>query len=66
MTDSNYLQQISEQERRALAICGISKAEQLVSISRDALLTEVLKATEHFPQEMPLLMQTVAFCHLIH
>lgn len=57
MTDSNYLQQISEQERRALAICGISKAEQLVSISRDALLTDILKATEHFPQEMQVLTE---------
>lgn len=57
MTDSNYLQQISEQERRALAICGISKADQLASISRDALLADIQKATEHFPQEMQVLTE---------
>jgi hypothetical protein len=57
MNENNYLQQISEQERKALAICGICKASQLATVSRDALLADIQKATEHFPQEMQVLTE---------
>ncbi len=57
MTENNQLPQITEQERRALAICGICKASQLAAVSRSALLADVQKATEHFPQEMQVLTE---------
>lgn len=57
MRENTYLQQISEQERKALAICGITKASQLTSVRRDALLADIQKATEHFPQEMQALTE---------
>lgn len=57
MPENNYLLKFSEQERRALAICGICKADQLKSVNRDVLLADVQKATEHFPQEMQILTE---------
>ncbi len=57
MTENTQLPQITEQERRALAICGICKASQLAAVSRSALLADVQKATEHFPQEMQVLTE---------
>lgn len=57
MNENNYLQQISERERKALAICGIYKASQLATVSRDALFADIQKAAEHFPQEMQVLTE---------
>ena len=57
MTENNQLPKATEQERKALAICGICKASQLAAVSRSALLADVQKATEHFPQEMQVLTE---------
>lgn len=57
MPENNYLLQLNEQERQALAICGICKAEQLKEANRDVLFADVQKATEHFPQVMQVLTE---------
>ena len=57
MTENNQLPTITEQERKALAICGICKASQLAAVSRSALLADVQKATELFPQDMQVLTE---------
>lgn len=57
MNEHNYLDTLPEKERTALAICGISKDNQLRRISLSNVLADVKLAAENFPEEMAALSE---------
>lgn len=57
MNEHNYLDTLPEKERTALAICGISKDNQLRRISLSNVLADAKLAAENFPEEMAALSE---------
>lgn len=57
MNEHNYLDTLPEKERAALAICGISKDDQLRRIPLSSVLADAKLAAENFPEEMAALSE---------
>lgn len=57
MKEHNYLDTLPEKERTALSICGITKDNQLKTITLSDVLADVRLAAENFPEEMAALSE---------
>lgn len=58
MNETDYIATLSEAERKALAICGISKDSQLAACSLPRLLADLQKAREFFAEEVEAMPDT--------
>ncbi len=57
MKEDKHLETLSEEERSALAICGITKDAQLRQIPLSCILADISLAAENFPEEMAALTE---------
>ncbi len=55
MDQEDYIQTLAPTEQKALAVCGVYKTQQLLSVSLDTLLADMENAAEFFPEEMQAL-----------
>ena len=55
MNKENYILTLPPTEQKALAVCGIYKAEQLLNVSVETLIAEMEQAAEYFPEEISVL-----------
>ena len=55
MESSDIISTLSDAERKALSICGISKGEQLLKCDTAALCRDARQAREFFPEDMAAL-----------
>ena len=58
MNKEDFISTLPQAEQKALAVCGIYKAQQLQNISLDTLLADMSQAAEFFPEEIRALSQT--------
>lgn len=58
MNKEDFISTLPQAEQKALAVCGIYKAQQLQNISPDTLLADMNQAAEFFPKEIQALSQT--------
>ncbi len=55
MSKENYISTLTPTEQKALSVCGIYKAEQLLNVSIETLIAEMEQAAEYFPEEIRVL-----------